>query len=324
MRMRELFKLAVAGTLAVSVSAAWAQSGYPNRTITMVVPFAAGGGGDTVARILAQGLSTRVNQSVVVENRPGASGNIGTASVLRSKPDGYTLLNISATYSIQTALGKPGFDGLNDMQPIVMATRDPVILLVAANAPWKDMRELTAAAKAKAGAISYGTAGGGSIAHLASEELAFNMGVQMLHVPYKGSSQAYSDILSGNLNMMMTSTAFAVSQIKGGKARALAVVGTTRRPSLPDVPTFAEAGLPNYAVYDWKAVIGPKGIPADVVALLNRELNAVMRSTAGLEKLEGDGAQVVGGTPESLMQAIRDDVGRWRNLAVKTNLKVAD
>lgn len=322
MRQRVFHRIACALALFGAVGVAQGQSAFPNKTINFIVPFAAGGGGDVVARIIAKGLSDRIGQSVVVENRVGAGGNIGSAAVMRSRPDGYTLLNLSSTYGIQAAVGKPGFDAIGDMQPIIMVTRDPVVLVVGAGAPWRDLRELIAASRAKPGALTYGTAGAGSIAHLASEDMAHVLGVQWLHIPYKGSSQVFTDVVSGTVSMMATSTAFAAGQIKGGKARALGIVGAARVPSLPNVPTFAEQGFGDFRVYDWKAIAGPRGIPADVVAFLNREINEVMKQPAVAERLEGDGAQMVGGAPEVLSQTIRADIERWNSLIKRTGMKV--
>ena len=322
MRRRDFLQTSLATSLLGALPDAWAQAAYPNKSITTVVPFAAGGGGDLVARVMAKGLSERVGQPVVVENRVGAGGNIGAASVMRSRPDGYTLLNLSSTYAIQAVVSKPGFDALADMQPIVMLTRDPQVLIVHANAPWRDLRELTQAAKAKPGSLSYGTAGVGTIAHLTSEDLAFNLGVQLMHIPYKGSSAAYADVLSNTLSMMMTTSTFAVPQVRSGKVRALAVVGASRLPSMPNVPTFGELGLTEFSVYDWKAVAGPRGMPPDLVAFLNREFNEVLKTPAAIERLQGDGAQIVGGTPEQLMQVIHADIERWKSLIVRAKLKI--
>src|SRR5689334_3952562 len=206
--------LALAATSAVS---AFGQQKYPNKPIKFVVPFAAGGGGDVVARLLAQRLQDRLNNPVVVENRVGAGGNIGSDFVLKSPPDGYTLLNMSSTYPIQAAVSKVPFDPIADMQPIIMVSRDPVVLLVNSASPLKNAKDLHAAAVKNPKRYTYGSAGVGSIAHLGMEELAFVMGIQLVHVPYKGSSQAFTDVLGGQTDMMLTSATFSAAQIKGGK-----------------------------------------------------------------------------------------------------------
>jgi len=299
-----------------------AQTKFPAKAITFVVPFAPGGGGDTVARLLAKGLQDRLNNPVVVENRAGAGGNIGAASVMKSPPDGHTLLNISSTYAIQAALGRPSFDPLNDMQPIIVVAREPVILVVHPAASWQNAKDLALAARKSPGTISHGSAGPGSVAHMGMEELAYRMGVQLLHVPYKGSSAAFTDLLGQNVNLVMTTVTFAMPHIKAGKVRAIGIAGSQRLSTLPDVPTFAEQGWPEYQVFDWKAVAGPKGIPADVVVQLNRELNEVLKQRAVVDKFEAEGTTLVGGTPEQMMQLVRGDVARWKTLTQKAQIKI--
>ena len=295
---------------------------FPAKPIKFVVPFSAGGGGDTVARLLAQRLSERTNNPVVVENRTGAGGNIGTDFVLKSAPDGYTLLNMSSTYPIQAAVSKLPFDPIGDMQPIIMVSRDPVVLMVHPDSPLKNARDLIEAAKKAPGKITHGSAGVGSIAHLGMEELAFLMGVQLLHVPYKGSSQAFSDLLGSSVALMLSSATFSQPYIKAGRVRALGIAGTQRIPQLPDVPTFEEQGVKGYNVVDWKAVAGPKGIPPDVVAYLNAELNAVLKHKAVADKFEAEGTTAVGGSPEDMMKVVRSDIERWKSVAEKAKVKI--
>ena len=322
MRRRAFVQSSLALGIASAVPALRAQQKYPNKPIRFVVPFAAGGGGDVVARMLAQRLQERLNNPVVVENRTGAGGNIGSDYVLKSPPDGYTLLNMSSTYPIQAAVSKLPFDAINDMQPIIMVSRDPVVLIVRADSPLKDARDLHAAAKRTPDKLTHGSAGVGSIAHLGTEELAHIMGIKLVHVPYKGSSQAFTDVLGGQVDMMLTSATFAAPHIKGGKVRALGIAGAQRVPSLPEVPTFEEQGFPGYNVVDWKAVAGPRGIPADVVALLNSELNAVLKSQAVTDKFRAEGTTAVGGTPEEMMQIVRSDVERWKRVAEAAKVKI--
>jgi tripartite-type tricarboxylate transporter receptor subunit TctC len=299
-----------------------AQSGFPNRPITFVVPFAAGGGGDVVARLLAKELGERLKTPTLVENRVGAGGNIGSAYVLKAKPDGYTLLNMSSTYAIQAALTKVPFDPIGDMQPIMMVSRDPGIVVVHPDSPLKNAKDLAQAAKDKPGKLTYGSAGIGSIAHVGMEELAFNMGVQMTHVPYKGSSQAFNDVLSGAVDMMLTSATYGAPFLRSGRVRALGVASAQRTAAMPDVPTFAEQGWPGFLLVDWKAVAAPKGVPADVVALLNRELNAVLKQRSVSDKFQAEGTTAVGGTPEQMLDVVRADVERWRALARRANLRI--
>jgi len=322
MRRRVFIRYGLALAAASAAPAVLAQQKYPSKPIRFVVPFAAGGGGDVVARMLAQRLQERINNPIVVENKTGAGGNIGSDFVLKSPPDGYTLLNMSSTYPIQAAVSKLPFDPIGDMQPIIMVSRDPVVLLVNANSPLKDAKDLHAAAVKNPGRLTYGSAGVGSIAHLGMEELAHVMGIRLTHVPYKGSSQAFTDVLGGQVDMMLTSATFSGPHIKGGKVRGLGIAGTQRMPTLAEVPTFEEQGFRDYNVVDWKAVAGPRGIPQDVVAFLNRELNEVLRHKAVTEKFEAEGTTAVGGTPEQMMEVVRSDVERWKRVAADAKVKI--
>lgn len=293
---------------------------YPARPIKFVVPFAAGGGGDTVARMLAQRMTERSNIQVVVENRVGAGGNIGADFVMKSAPDGYTLLNMSSTYPIQAAVGPLPFDPIRDMQPIMMVSRDPVVAIVHPDSAIRDANILEALARKSPGKISHGSAGMGSIAHMAAEELGYNMRVQLLHVPYKGSSQAFTDVMGRSVDLMFTSATFAAQHVKAGRVRAIGISGTQRSSQLPEVPTFAEQGYPKYQVVDWKAIGGPRGIPADVLTRLNRELNEVLKMPAIREKFESEGTTVLGGSPDDMMKLIGEDIERWTTLVKAANL----
>ena len=295
---------------------------YPDRPIKFVVPFAAGGGGDTMARFLAQKLGERLAQTVLVENRMGAGGNLGAEYVLRSPPDGYTLLSMSSTYPIQAATTKLNFDPVADMQPIVMISKDPVMLAVGFNSPFKSLASLVSAAKANPYKLSYGSAGVGSIAHLGMEELAYILGIKLTHIPYKGTSQAFNDVLNGNVDMMLTSSTFGTKFVKSGRIVGLGIAGKERVSNLPDLPTFYEQNFPGYDVVDWKALAGPKGMASEVVALLNTEVNAILREKSTSNKFEADGTKLVGGTPEQMMDIIRTDTSRWRHVVETANIKV--
>ncbi len=303
-------------------SALLAQGAYPNRQIRFIVPFAAGGGGDAVARLLAQRLGEQIGEAVAVENKAGAGGIIGSSFVMKSPPDGYTVLNMSSTYAIQAAIGKNlNFDPIKDMQPIIMVSRDPVVMIVRTTSPLNNVKDLIAAAKAKPAKLTHGSAGIGSIAHLGTEELAFLMGISLVHVPYKGSSQAFSDLLGGNVDMMLTSATFASPYIKSGRVKAIGIAGKERVPNLPDVPTFEEQGIKGYDVVDWKAVAGPKGMPAEAIKFLNAELNKVLQHKSVTERFSAEGTTSVGGTPEHLLQTIVSDVERWKRVIKEANLK---
>jgi tripartite-type tricarboxylate transporter receptor subunit TctC len=320
---RRFFLQSAAALWAGAAAPLWAQQQkYPGKPIRFVVPFAAGGGGDVVARMLAQRLSERIGNPVIVENRAGAGGNIGSDYVLKSAPDGYTLLNMSSTYPIQAAVSKLPFDPVADMQPIIMISRDPVVLVVHPDSPLRNSKDLVEAARRTPDKLTHGSAGVGSIAHLGMEELAYTMGIRLVHVPYKGSSQAFNDLLGNNVDMMLTSATFGATYIQSNRVRALGIAGATRMPTLPEVPTFEEQGFAGYHVVDWKAVAGPKGMAPDVVAYLNTELNAVLKHKAVSDKFAAEGTTAVGGSPEDMMNIIRADIARWKAIAEKAKVRI--
>jgi tripartite-type tricarboxylate transporter receptor subunit TctC len=207
------------------------------------------------------------------------------------------------------------------MQPIIMVSRDPVVMIVRTTSPLNNVKDLTAAAKASPSKLTHGSAGIGSIAHLGTEELAFLMGISLVHVPYKGSSQAFSDLLGGNVDMMLTSATFASPYIKSGRVKAIGIAGKERMPNLPDVRTFEEQGIKGYDVVDWKAVAGPKGMPAEAVKFLNTELNKVLQHKSVTDRFSAEGTTSVGGTPEHLLQTIMSDIDRWKRVIKEANIK---
>ena len=303
-------------------SPAWSQQPYPSRPIRLIVPFSPGGGGDVMARKVAAKLTERTGGSVFVENRAGASGNIGAEAVMRSAPDGYTLLSTSSTYGIQAALGKTPFHPLNDVTPIVALARAPAVFIVAPNSPFKTLRDVINAAKRHPGEMTFGTAGIGAIAHMNMEHFASVAGIRMTHVPYKGSSQALTDMLGGNIAVTTANPTVAAPMVKAGRIRALAVGGSQRLASMPDVPTYPEAGLSGFDPYDWKAILGPKGIPQEIVSRLNAEINGIVKDRDFAAVLEADGSTALGGPPSDLTALIKSDIERWRTLIRDRQIKV--
>lgn len=313
---------AAAAVLILAAAPAWAQQPYPSRPIRIIVPFSPGGGGDVMARKIAAKLNERTGASVVVENRAGASGNIGAEAVVRSAPDGYTFMSTSATYGIQASLGKTPFDPINDVTPVAALARSPAVIIVAPNSPFKTLKDLITAAKRYPGDVTFGTAGVGAIAHMNMEHMAAVAGVKMTHVPYKGSSQALTDMLGGNIATTTANATVAATMVKAKRIRALAVGGSSRMQSLPDVPTFAEAGLPNFDPYDWKGIFGPKGIPQDIVNKLNADINAILKDKDFAAVLDADGSTALGGPPSALGNLVKADIERWRKLIKDRNLKI--
>ncbi|MFM1988492.1 MAG: hypothetical protein RJA99_1449 [Pseudomonadota bacterium] len=328
MDRRRALALAAGAVLAASASrsddaaAQQPQAGgrWPDRPVRLIVPYSAGGGGDTLARQLAPRLAERLGVAVNVENRPGAGGNLGTEGGLKAAPDGTTLVAISASYPCQAVISKLSFDPLVDYTPISLLSREPGVLLVNPDFPAKTLREFVALAKAKPGALAYGSAGLGSQAHFNTEWMAFLAGVKLNHVPYKGTSQAFTDLLGGNIQTMFATPQFAVPLHRSGRTRVLAVAGTERLASLPDVPTFAEQGLA-FEFWAWNGLIAPRDLPTGIAARLNAEVNAVLGSREVNEKLAADGVGAVGGAPERLSALIRQDVERWREIAQRAQIK---
>ena len=316
------FLVMTLGWILVLAPSAWSQQLYPSRPIRIIVPFSPGGGGDLMARKVAVKLTERTGISVFVENRAGASGNIGAEIVVHSAPDGYTVLSASSTYGIQASLGRTSFDPLNDVTPIVGLARSPTVVIVAPNSPFKTLRDLINAAKRYPGEVTFGTAGIGAIAHMNMEHFASVAGIQMTHVPYKGSSQALTDMLGGSIAVTTANPTVAAPMVKAGRIRALAVGGSHHLSSMPDVPTYSEAGLPGFDPYDWKAILGPKGIPLEIVSRLNTEINAIVKDKDFAAVLEADGSTALGGPPSQLAALIRSDIERWRNLIRDRKIKV--
>ena len=324
MNRRDVLRSGLGLGLASLATSPWARPGqYPAQPIKVVVPFAAGGGGDTVARVMGQGLAEMTGASVVVENRPGAAGVVGSSYVLKSAPDGYTLLNMSNSYAIQAAVTPQlPFDPIRDLQPIIMVARTPNVLVVRKDSPFHNAQELIAAANRDPDRYTHGSAGVGSIAHLGVEYFAFLAGIKLVHVPYKGSSQAMNDLLGGSVDMVLSSATFLTPYIASGRVRALGMTGTERLPTLPDVPTFDEQGIKGYNVGDWKAWGGPKGIPPDVVHYLNEELNKVLKTKAVIERFTAEGTLIIGGSPQHMMDLIEQDITGWKKFVALSKVKL--
>ena len=309
-----MFSRVLFATLALIAAAlpAAAQS-FPSRPIRIVVSFAPGGQTDLVARVVAEGLSPRLGVPVLVENRPGGGGNIGTDSVARSAPDGHTL-SVAAinTFGANPALYRSmPYDPVRDFAHIIHLVSSPNVIVVSAASPYRTLADLLAAARARPGALSYGTAGAGSSLFLFMELLKAQANVDILHVVYRGSSPALADVLSGTLTTVFDSVPSAIGQIRSGQLRALAVSPARRVPVLPDVPTVAEAGVPGFAQESWLGLAAPAATPAPVIARLNAETNAVLADPAVRTRLEGMGTRPVGGTSAEFAAFVASQVATW-------------
>ncbi len=292
----------------------WAQA-FPNRPIKLVVPHAPGGNSDTFGRLLAQRLSERLGQQVVVENRSGAGGTIGSSSVARATPDGYTLLVAdNGTHAIAKTLygSKLQYDVVKDFSPITLAALFPTVLLVHPSVPAKTIGEFVALVKSQPGKLTFSSAGTGNGSHLALEMFTNAAGsLQMVHIPYKGGSPAIQALIAGEVQLTAVSVNTSLPHINSGRARALALSGSKRSQALPDLPTLSESGIAKAEVDNWLAVLGPAGLPADVVAKLNSEIAAVLNSPETRQRLAGLGLDVLASTPAQYSKVLDADVLSW-------------
>jgi tripartite-type tricarboxylate transporter receptor subunit TctC len=297
---------------------------YPDKPIKLIVPFAAGAGTDSVARFVAQKLEAELKQPIVVENRVGASGAIGTQAVAAASPDGYTLLFVASPFTTVAAATPQiaNYDPIKQFAPVALIATGPLVWITNDKAPFASMREMIAYAKANPGKLAYGSAGAGGVNHLALELFKNKTGTEILHVPYKGIAPATTDLL-GNSITLLTGTIPAVLQhVKSGKARALAVTGDKRSSLLPDVPTMNEAGANGTEVYNYWGIVAPAGTPALIVARLNTEVQKMLAQKDVQERMAGDGVELTPGGPDRLTSFINGDFNGWKKLVMDAKLKI--
>ena len=310
-------------SLSLATGAAFAQAAYPNKPIRLVVPFATGGVTDTSGRLIAEHLSRRLGQQIIVDNKPGASGNIGTQMVATAEPDGYTLLlGFDGTLVINPhVFPKVGFDTLKDFAPIGKIG-DAILILVSHPAvPAKTLKEVIALSKTQSGGLSYGTSGTGGTPHIAGELLKQRTGDNLTHIPYKGGGQAMTDLLGGTIPLVYTAVAGAVSHVKAGKLHAVAVSSAQRAPSLPEVPTFIEAGVADFDINSWVGLLAPAKTPRAIVDRLNSELNAVLNDPVVRERLVTLGITASPGGPERFGRDMARDLSRYAGVVKSANIK---
>ncbi|MBC5764549.1 Bug family tripartite tricarboxylate transporter substrate binding protein [Ramlibacter albus] len=301
---------------------AFAQSKYPAKPVKFVVPFAPGGGSDTFSRLVAQKLTEQHGYTVVIDNKPGAGGNLGAEAALREPADGYTFLVISGSYAGNAIVNKPSFDPIGAIVPVVQFTREAMVLAVGPNTPYKTLQEFIADAKKDPSKISYGSSGTAGLAHLATEYFNYQAGIQITHVPYKGTGAALVDLAGGQIQMMLGGTSSFASLAKSGKVRMLAVGAPQRLASFPNLPTFAEQGLPNYRADLWHGLVAAKGTPPEIIAKVNADINAVLKSPEMQARFAQDDVGVAGGTPQQFAETIKEDMERWRNVIKQANIKI--
>jgi tripartite-type tricarboxylate transporter receptor subunit TctC len=313
----------VVGCSLVLTHAAVAQQ-FPTKPLRMVVPFAPGGPTDIVGRAISQRLTESFGQTVVVDNRAGAGGVVGADLVAKSPPDGYTLLLCSTgAMAINPSLmPNMPYDAVREFAPLSLVVTIPYLLLVSAGSPMQSVKDLIAAAKAKPGQINYGSAGIGSTSHLAGELFKSMAKIDIVHVPYKGSAPAATDLIGGQLQTMFDAVAVALPLVRGGKLRALGISTTKRSALVPDVPTIAESGVPGYEVATWHGICAPAGTPPAVVATLNRGIVAAVNQPDTRQRLVGIGADVVGSTPEEFGRFMRSELAKWSRIVKQSGASV--
>jgi len=300
----------------------FAQGKYPEKAITLVVPSAPGGTTDFVARLIADPLAQALGQAVIVDNKAGAAGNIGNQAVSRAKPDGHTLLVAYSGYQVGNPhlFKKAGWDPIKDFEPVAMMARAPQLVVMRTGLPFNNMQELVAYAKANPGKLNFASSGAGSIQHIAGEMLQQQTGTSMTHVPYKGASPAVQDLLGGNVDIFITTPASVVAQVKANKLKALGVTGNARLASLPDVPTVAEAGFPQFKLDSWFALYAPAGTPADIVQTLNKAVGKILSQPEIQKKALESGTTVELMTPTQLGAFTKSELDFWGKVIKTANV----
>ena len=316
--------LALLAALAFCAGAAIGQERYPQRPLRLVVPFAPGGSTDIIARLLGEKLSSALGQPVVIENRPGAAGNIGAEAVAKSPPDGYTLLMATTgVMAINNALYKNiGYDAAKQFDSVVFVGSITNVLVVAADSPLNSVPGLVETAKRSPGKLTFASSGAGSSTHMSAELFKIMAGVDLLHVPYKGSGPALPDVITGRVSMLFENMPGAMPHIRAGTVKPLAVTGLRRTSALPDVPTVDESGVPGYESLSWIGIAVPAGTPRDAIARLNREVNAILATAEVRQKFGDQGVDAVGGTPEAFDEHAKRERDKWSRVIREANISV--
>lgn len=314
----------LAATAAAAVWGSARAQGFPARPLRFVVPFPPGGGTDTTARLIAEKFSSLLGWTVVIDNKPGAGGNIGLDFVAKAPPDGYTIgMGQAANLAINPSLyPKMPFDPLKDLTPIVSVADQPVVLVVRAESPFKTLEDLVKAAKAQPGKVGVAQAGNGTVGHLAGELLERRAGVELLQVPYKGAGPAMTDLLGGQVQAYFGNTVSVMGRLADGKARALAVSSARRIGALPKVPTVAEQGYAGFDATTWLGLVGPAGMPADAVARINAEAQKILARADVKEKLAQEGSEPTPGTPQQFAAHIKAEHAKWGALIREANIRI--
>ncbi len=315
--------VAVPSLLAMmAISPAAMAQAYPDKPVRIVVPFPPGGGNDIIVRAMTEDMTKSLGQQVLVDNKPGAGTVIGTDYVAKSPPDGYTILIASFAYAVNPSmLPKLPYDHPKALQPITLIGRSPNIVIVPPERPYKTMTELTAYARANPGKLNYGSFGNGTSGHLAPELYKIAAKVDILHIPYKGTGQAITDVLGGRLDMMFATVSGGAAQVRSGKLRGLAVTSAKRSPAYPDLPTIEESGVPGYAAETWYGILGPAGMPKAIVEKLHASIKGAVETEAFRKKADADGLLVNVGDGAALGKLIAEEEARWRPVVKEAGIK---
>jgi len=321
--LNKFISLSITGLSLTLSSLAFAQANYPTKPINFVVPYGAGGGADSRSRQIAQKMSVILKQPIIVDNKPGAGGNIGTEYISRAAPDGYTIGmgNFAPMAVNKTLFGNLRYDPETDLSPIVLIEKGPLVLVVNPNSPYKTVQEIVAAAKAKPGTLTFSSGGIGGSHQLSAELFKQSAGIDMIHVPYKSGSAGLTDLMAGNVTMMFDQMYSAMPSIKADKLRAIAITSKKRSPLLPNIPSFAEAGYPKVEVLNWQGLIAPKGTPKAIIDKLNAAANEALKDPQLRELMLSQGNEIGGGSPADFAALIKSESSKWSAVVKTANIK---
>ncbi len=323
MKIQKLIYLSLVGISTLFSSASFAQANYPNKPINFIVPYGAGGGADSRSRQIAQKMSVILKQPIIVDNKPGAGGNIGTEYIARATPDGYTIGmgNFAPLAVNKTLFGNLKYDPETDLTPIVLIEKGPLVLVVNPNSPFKTVQEIVATAKAKPGELTFSSGGIGGSHQLSAELFEQNAGIEMIHVPYKSGSAALTDLMAGQVSMMFDQMYSAMPSIKADKLRPIAITSKKRSPLLPNVPSFGEVGYPKVEVLNWQGLVAPKGTPKAIIDKLNAAANEALKDPQLRELMLSQGNEIGGGTPADFAALVKSESQKWSAVVKIANIK---
>jgi len=322
MKQFNIWKLSVVAYLIFGLHSAWADN-YPSKPINFIVPYGAGGGADARSRQIAQKMSVILKQPIIVDNKPGAGGNIGTEYIARATPDGYTIGmgNFAPLAVNKTLFGNLRYDPETDLTPIVLIEKGPLVLVVNPNSPYKTVQDIVTAAKAKPGSLTFSSGGIGGSHQLSAELFQQNAGIEMIHVPYKSGSAGLTDLMAGNVTMMFDQMYSAMPSIKADKLRPIAITSKKRSPLLPDVPSFSEVGYPKVIVLNWQGLIAPKGTPKAIIDKLNAAANEALKDPQLRDLMLSQGNEIGGGSPADFAALIKSESAKWGAVVKLANIK---